>query len=270
MDSSESSHLYIDGRRLEYRWFHPSRVERDVPIVMLHEGLGSASMWKGFPARLSEATGARVLAYSRFGYGSSDAPPRAQAALDMHEHEALQVLPRVLRSLKIERPILFGHSDGGSIALIYAGAYPREVCAVIALAPHLFVEPTCIASIEGAKDAYETTDVARKLARYHNDADGAFRLWSGVWLDPSFRAWNIEHFVGAVTCPVLGIQGYEDEYGTMEQLERLRRTVPQAELLKLERCRHSPHRDQPDAVLAATRAFMHRSLGEPCSIERFV
>jgi pimeloyl-ACP methyl ester carboxylesterase len=174
----------------------------------------------------------------------------------MHEHEALDVLPRVLQELNIERPVLFGHSDGASIALIHAAKYRNDVAGVIALAPHVFVEDMCIASITAVKHSYLTTDLPCKLARYHDHPDRAFWLWNDIWLDPAFRNWNIEHYLPFITCPVLAIQGYEDEYGTMAQLESIARATPRSSLLKLRGCRHSAHRDRSEEVLAAARAFL--------------
>lgn len=254
---SPAQWLSLRGRRLEYRWFEPQVSGAEHPtVVMLHEGLGSLAMWKDFPQRVADSTGARVIAYSRFGYGNSDAPSRQPVATQMHEDEALTVLPELLRALDIRRPLLFGHSDGASIALIHSGAHPHEVSGVIAMAPHVFVEDMCIASIERARDAYLQTDLPQRLARYHRDPDGAFWLWNRVWLDPLFRDWNIEHHLPSIRCPVLLIQGHDDEYGTLEQLERIERAVKQAQVLELDHCGHSPHRDRPDEVLEAARHFV--------------
>ena len=156
----------------------------------------------------------------------------------------------------MERPILFGHSDGASIALIHAGGARRDVRGVIALAPHVMVEDIGIASIELAKRNYQTTNLREKLARYHANPDSAFWGWNDIWLDPEFRAWNIEEYLPRITCPVLAMQGLEDEYGTMEQIERIARAVPRTEVLALEDCRHSPHRDRPDAVCDAVTRFV--------------
>ena len=253
---SELGFLPVQGRKIEYQSFTPPR---DGPsrstIVLLHEGLGSVAMWKDFPVQLAAATGAQVFAYSRFGYGRSDPAPKPYHALQMHRAEALDVLPEVIDSLGLHRPILFGHSDGASIALMYAGANPRLVAGLVVLAPHVFVEDLCIASIEEARRSYLTTDLKLKLARYHNDPDRAFWSWNNIWLDPAFRAWNIEQDLRPISCPVLAAQGYEDEYGTMEQLERLRHAIPCLQSLKLRGCRHSPHRDRPEAVLRAVAAW---------------
>jgi pimeloyl-ACP methyl ester carboxylesterase len=165
------------------------------------------------------------------------------------------VLPRLLDALAIARPILLGHSDGASIALLRAGEAPDAVAGVVAMAPHLFVEDRSIASIEAAREAWRTTDLPARLARYHDDADAAFRGWNDIWLHPDFRAWTIEDAVARVRAPILAIQGHDDEYGTMAQLDRIAALRPGAELLKLDGCRHSPHRDRPDAVLAAVARF---------------
>ena len=251
--------LSVLGRKIEYQCFVPPDVALDAPtIVMLHEGLGSVALWKDFPHHLAMTTGAPVIAYSRFGYGSSDAPPAPYAALEMHQREAVDVLPEVLRHLGISRPILFGHSDGASIALIYAGAAPSAVSGLIVLAPHVFVEEMCLISISRAKQAYLTTGLREKLRRYHDDPDRAFWLWNDVWLHPDFRRWNIEHLLPSIDCPTLAIQGYQDEYGTMEQLDRLARAVPQIEQLRLTDCGHSPHRDQSRAVIEATAHWLRR------------
>lgn len=256
-----SGFLTAFGRKIEYRRFEPPRATSDSHvIVLLHEGLGSVAMWKDFPLDLAAATGAQVIAYSRFGYGRSEPPPVPYGALEMHRREALEVLPEVLRQLEISHPVLFGHSDGASIALIYAGSVPANVAGVVALAPHLFVEDMCLTSIVGARQAFLATDMRQRLARYHDDPGQAFWLWNDIWLDPGFRDWNIEHAVRTIACPVLAIQGWQDEYGTMAQLDRLAHVLPQTEQLRLEACSHSPHRDQPAAVLSATARWMQQRL----------
>jgi pimeloyl-ACP methyl ester carboxylesterase len=175
----------------------------------------------------------------------------------MHD-EALIALPDFFDRLSIERPILIGHSDGGSIALIHAGAADRPVTAVITLAAHVMVEDVSVASITAAKTTYETTDLRAKLARHHADVDSAFLGWNRIWLAPEFRGWNIEEYLPRIACPVLAIQGEDDEYGTMEQMRRIGAQVADVRMLELEDCRHSPHRDQPEAVLAAVTRFVDR------------
>jgi pimeloyl-ACP methyl ester carboxylesterase len=247
------SFISVQGHRLEFEFIRAGSVAP--VIVFLHEGLGSLAMWRDFPNRIVQATGCDALVYSRFGYGQSDPITAPRRADFMHE-EALKALPELLDKLCVENPILFGHSDGASIALIHAGASKRPVRALVLMAPHVMVEDVAIRSITAARDAYQTTDLREKLGRYHDDPDSAFRGWNDIWLDPSFRNWNIEQFLSGITCPILAIQGEDDEYGTMAQIERVARIATRAELLKLARCRHSPHRDQPDAVIDATRRFV--------------
>jgi pimeloyl-ACP methyl ester carboxylesterase len=249
-------HLAIDGCRLEYRLAGENR-SRDTELVMLHEGLGSASMWKNFPDELARATGCRVLVYSRLGYGKSSPLTGPRSPAYMHE-EARHWLPAVLARLDIEQPVLFGHSDGASIALIHAAETSSRVRGVVALAPHVKVEQLSATSIAAAKVAYETASLRSRLSPYHDDVDGAFWGWNRIWLDPAFRAWNIEGLLPAIRAPVLAIQGREDEYGTLDQIESIRRALPGTELLALDGCRHSPHRDQPVAVIDATRRFIER------------
>ena len=246
----------VAGHRLEVE-----RIETAAPtrptLVLLHEGLGSVAMWRDFPGRLAHACGCNALVYSRYGYGNSDPLAAPREVRYMHD-EALVALPELLDQLGIERPILVGHSDGGSIALIHAGARKRPVAAVVTLAAHVLVEDISVSSIAAAKMAYETTDLRAKLARHHADVDSAFWGWNRIWLDPAFRAWNIEEYLPGIDCPVLAIQGEDDEYGTMEQMRRIGAQVKDVELLELEDCRHSPHRDQPDAVLEAVTRFVDR------------
>jgi len=246
----------VAGHRIEYERIETTDSVRP-SIVLLHEGLGSIAMWRDFPSRLAHATGRNILVYSRFGYGNSD-PHDAQRGVRYLHDEALIALPQLLEQLGIERPILIGHSDGGSIALIHAGAGIRPVAAVVTLAAHVLVEDISVENIAAAKIAYETTNMRAKLARYHADADSVFRGWNRIWLDPEFRAWNIEEYLPRIACPVLAIQGADDEYGTMEQMRRIGAQVRDVELLKLEDCRHSVHKDQPEAVLAAVTRFVDR------------
>jgi pimeloyl-ACP methyl ester carboxylesterase len=250
----------IAGSRLEYVRLPPARAVPGRPvIVFLHEGLGSVSLWKDFPQAVADATGAQAVVYSRRGYGHSDPITAPRAVRYMHD-EALIVLPELLERLAIERPVLFGHSDGGSIALIHAGGSSRPVAGLIVLAPHVLVEDISVSSIAEAKTAYETTDLKERLARRHANVESAFRGWNDIWLHPDFRAWNIEEYLPRVHVPVLAIQGEQDEYGTLDQIDRIARQAPDVEILKLADCRHSPHRDQPDAVIAATVDFVTRRL----------
>jgi pimeloyl-ACP methyl ester carboxylesterase len=244
------------GRRIEYEHIEVSGGRRPT-LVFLHEGLGSVAMWRDFPGRLAHATNCDALVYSRYGYGRSEPLAAPHTVRYMHD-EALVALPDLLDRLRVARPILVGHSDGGSIALIHAGGSGRPVAGLVLMAPHVVVEDISVASIAAARVAYETTDLRAKLARHHADVDSAFRGWNDVWLHPDFRAWTIEEYLPRVTCPVLAIQGADDEYGTMDQLARIGRGIADAELVELSDCRHSPHRDQPDTVIEIVTRFVDR------------
>lgn len=246
----------VASHRIEYERIEVARASRPT-LVFLHEGLGSVAMWRDFPGRVAHATNCNAVVYSRYGYGRSD--PLAAPRLPGYMHDEAQVaLPKLLDRLSIDFPILVGHSDGGSIALIHAGSGVRPVAGVVTLAAHVLVEDISIASIAAAKVAYETTDLRTRLARHHADVDSAFLGWNRIWLDPAFRTWNIEEFLPRIACPVLAIQGEDDEYGTMEQMRRIGARVRDVELLELQDCRHSPHRDQPDAVIEAAIRFVDR------------
>jgi pimeloyl-ACP methyl ester carboxylesterase len=248
--------------RIEHAWIARERV--DAPLmVFLHEGLGSLAMWKDFPELLCDALGCRGLVYSRPGYGRST--PRAASEAwepDFMHRQAHEVLPALLQALGLgtasDKPWLFGHSDGGSIALLYAARFPERVAGLVVLAPHIVVEDRSVASIEQARTAYIESDLPQRLARYHDDADSAFWGWMRIWLDPRFRAWSIEDEIVNIACPVLAVQGIDDEYGTLEQVRGIARRVPQTELLELPACAHSPHRDQPGPLIAAVTGFVQR------------
>jgi pimeloyl-ACP methyl ester carboxylesterase len=233
----------------------------DAPeLVFLHEGLGSVSHWKDFPARVAEATGCPVTVYSRYGSGNSELLNEPHGVRYMHD-EALQSLPELLSQLEIENPILVGHSDGGSIAIIYAGVHDR-VRGLVLLAPHVFVEDLSIASIAEAKVKFGTTNLAEKVARHHRDAARTFWGWNDIWLHPEFLRWNIEEYLPRITCPALVIQGLDDQYGTMAQVEAIRRqSGGPVEVLSLEDCRHSPQRDQPEKVIEAMARFVASARG---------
>jgi pimeloyl-ACP methyl ester carboxylesterase len=223
-------------------------------VVLLHEGLGSVGLWRGLPERLHDETGARVVAFSRFGHGRSSRPPRPRTPVFMHE-EARLVLPELLGELGIERPVLVGHSDGASIALIHAAEHP--VRGVVAVAPHTFVEDVCVAAIEQTRERFEHGDLRERMAAHHVDPDAAFWGWADVWLDPAFRAWDLRGLIGAIDAPLLVIQGADDAYGTIAQVEGIERVVPHAQRLVVAGG-HAPHFEQPEEVLAAIVAFMRR------------
>ncbi|MDR2189476.1 MAG: alpha/beta hydrolase [Azonexus sp.] len=249
-------HLTVAGCRLEYRDF-PATAANRPPLLLLHEGLGCVAMWRDFPQKLAAATGCRLVVWSRAGYGGSQPWPTPRQPDYMHR-EAEQALPELLAALDIERPVLIGHSDGGSIALIFAGAFPAAVRAVAVMAPHEFVEEAALAGIRATRAAWAAGGLEKKLARYHHARAGqVFREWSDTWLSPAFRDWNIEAYLPRIVCPILAIQGEDDEYGTMRQIEAIAEQAPGgAELLKLAACGHSPQRDQEAAVLAALSGFV--------------
>jgi pimeloyl-ACP methyl ester carboxylesterase len=248
--------LTIDGRSLELLDLPGD--DALAPVVLLHEGLGSVRLWRDFPAALAAATGARIVAFSRYGHGASDPPLRPRTPRFMHE-EALAVLPRVLAALGIAEPVLLGHSDGASIALIHAAS--RPVRAVIALAPHVFVEELCLDEIRAAKRTYETHGLRERMARHHRDPDAAFYGWNDVWLHPEFPRWNIEDVLPRIDCPLLLVQGTDDQYGTLAQLDAIERAVTgPVERVHLP-CRHSPQLEAPGTTLALATRFLTRVAG---------
>lgn len=238
--------LDLGAERLELLRIAPER--RGTVLVFLHEGLGSVAGWRGFPRALCDRLGAPGLVYSRRGYGRST-PLGSARATDYLHREAWDVLPALLERCGAARPVLVGHSDGGSIALLYAARDDPRAVAI--MAPHVFVEDVTIAGIVQARAAWDAGKLREPLQRAHDDPDGAFFGWNDGWLNPAFRHWNIEAELPKIRCPVLAIQGYDDQYGTMEQLDRIARGAPQTQLLKLEQCGHAPQRDQPERVMAA-------------------
>jgi pimeloyl-ACP methyl ester carboxylesterase len=259
----EPFHLMVQGRSLEVQRI--GGLSRNVPeLVFLHEGLGSISHWRNFPEQVADATGCPVTVYSRYGSGESDLLGEERPVSYMHD-EALRALPDLLQQLDIEKPILVGHSDGASIALIFAGApagVHDGVLGLVLLAPHVFVEDRSVASIAEAKTSFETTNLPEKLARHHRDAASTFWGWNNIWLRPDFRAWNIEEYLPRITCPILAIQGLDDQYGTITQVQAIaQQSGGPVEIVPLAECRHSPQRDQPEAVLAAIAEFVKRTSG---------
>ncbi|MGE0851552.1 MAG: alpha/beta fold hydrolase [Hyphomicrobiaceae bacterium] len=250
--------LDITDRPIEYRMI-PGDAARPA-LVLLHEGLGSMGLWRDFPDKVAARLGLRALVYSRFGYGQSGGLT-AKRNIDFMHHEALEVLPRLLDQVGIEAPLLVGHSDGASIALIHAAAAQRPVGGLVLMAPHVFVEPVTVASITRMRETYRTSDLRDRLAKHHARVDDAFLGWADSWLSPEFLAWSIEPLLAEVRAPMLLIQGLDDEYATLEQLHRIAARAPgPITRLELAQCGHSPHRDQPAAVLDAVAAFA-RSLG---------
>jgi pimeloyl-ACP methyl ester carboxylesterase len=253
--SSPSAFVEVGGHSLEYRRI--AAAGSGPTLVFLHEGLGSISQWGNFPARIVDATGMPAMIFARYGHGQSEVLRQPQGVDFMHR-EALEVLPELLRLLGIERPILIGHSDGASIALIHAGSgHPLQ--GLVAMAPHVFVEDISVEGIVAAKRVFESTDLPQKLARHHRDPVKTFYGWNDAWLAPEFRSWNIECFLPAIRCPLLAIQGYGDEYGSMAQVDAIARQAGgPVEVLKLEDCGHSPQKDQPEVVAGAIVEFVKR------------
>jgi pimeloyl-ACP methyl ester carboxylesterase len=249
------SFAVIDGRRIEYAAI-PGDAGLRPTLVFLHEGLGSVALWRDFPRKVARRLNAPALVYSRFGYGESDGLKAKRTPRFMHE-EALEVLPALLDALRIEGPVLVGHSDGASIALIHAAAAGRPVRGLVCLAPHVFVEPVCVDSIAKIRKSYVETDLRHRLTKYHAHVDDAFLGWADIWLRPEFRAWSVEDLMDRIDQPLLLIQGRDDEYGTLAQLDRIEALVkgPTSRLV-LSDCGHSPHRDHEAAVLDATVAFV--------------
>lgn len=247
----------VQGRTIEYiRLTAACPVAGRPPLVFLHEGLGSVAQWRDFPQRAADATGCEVVVYSRYGHGGSTPLAEARGVGYLHD-EALLALPEFLEQVGIERPILFGHSDGASVALIHAGA-GHPVSGLVVEAPHVLVEDITLAGIAATVGAYESTDLPQRLRRHHRDAEALFLGWSDIWLSPEFRGWNIESGLSNITAPILAIQGVSDEYATMAQIDRIAEDAPDVELLKLAACGHAPHQEQPEKVLDALCDFVAR------------
>ncbi|MPZ37229.1 MAG: alpha/beta fold hydrolase [Rhizobiales bacterium] len=260
MTLADQGFLDLGDMQLEYRMSGPRPA--DVPtIVMLHEGLGCVGLWNAFPNQLAAATGAGVFLYSRAGYGQSSPVSMPRPLTFMHD-EARDVLPRLLDAIGFRRGLLLGHSDGASIATIYAGSVQdHRVRGLILIAPHFFTEEVGIAEIARAKDAYETTDLRVKLARWHVDVDNAFHGWNDAWLDPDFRTWDITTELAYIRVPILIVQGADDQYGTVKQIETAERECYcPVEVSLLSGVRHAPHREAPDALLTMTSEFANRLL----------
>jgi pimeloyl-ACP methyl ester carboxylesterase len=246
------------GLEIEYAWVG---APAGPVMVFLHEGLGSVSMWRDFPARLSEQLGVRGLVYSRPGYGRSTPRPADERWDPNFMHAQAELLAELLPRLGVsEPPWLFGHSDGGSIALLFAARH--ATAGAIVLAPHIFVEDVSVESIAQTREAYLATELRERLARHHADVDSAFWGWNDIWLDARFREWRITEELASIRCPLLAVQGKDDEYGTLAQIHGIRERVPAAELLELDACGHSPHRDQPAALIEACTRFFERQQGD--------
>jgi pimeloyl-ACP methyl ester carboxylesterase len=262
MTLADHGMLDLGAMRLEYRMIGP-RPEAAPTIVMLHEGLGCVGLWGDFPDTLQQATGAGVFVYSRAGYGRSSPAALPRPLTFMHE-EARDVLPRLLAAIGFRRGLLLGHSDGASIAAIYAGSVAdHRVRGLVLIAPHFFTEDMGIAEIARAKEAYATTDLRERLGRWHADVDNAFRGWNGAWLDPAFRAWDITEALAYIRVPILIVQGEDDQYGTVKQVEAAQEECYcPVEVALLPGVRHAPHREAPALLLAKVADFVSRLLRE--------
>lgn len=252
--------------RIEHQWLR--RQDSAAPLfVFLHEGLGSVSMWRDFPREMCETLQCRGLVYSRPGYGQSTARNANENwAPDFMHRQAYEVLPALMNALGVDaaqdKPWLFGHSDGGSIALLYAARFPMQINAAVVLAPHILVEDISVTSITQARSAYVQTDLRARLQRHHADVDSAFWGWNDIWLLPAFRNWNITQEIAAINCPLLAVQGVNDEYGSLEQVRGIARVAPQCKVVELADCGHSPHRDQKDRLIQAVKDFFQQQCQE--------
>jgi pimeloyl-ACP methyl ester carboxylesterase len=260
MAIAEAGFLDIGGQRLEYRFTGPQPDQAPV-LVLLHEGLGCVGLWNDFPDKLADATGTGVFVYSRAGYGKSSPVSLPRLLTYMHD-EARDTLPKLLDAIGFQRGLLIGHSDGASIAAIYAGSHEdHRVGGLVLIAPHFFTEDPGIASIVEARKAYETGDLRARLARWHDDVDNAFKGWNGAWLDPQFRKWDITEFLAYIRVPVLVVQGEDDQYGTVKQIEVAQQECYcPVEVALLSGARHSPQREAPEPTLKALADFVARTL----------
>jgi len=258
MNLQDSGFLDIGTQRLEYRMIGP-RPDSAPTLVLLHEGLGCVGLWGEFPDKLQKATGCGVFVYSRAGYGQSSPVKLPRPLAYMHD-EARETLPKLLDEIGFRHGLLIGHSDGASIAAIYAGSHQdHRVGGLVLIAPHFFTEDSGIASIVEAKKAYETSDLRQRLARWHADVDNAFRGWNGAWLDPDFRNWDIGEFLAYIRVPILIVQGEDDQYGTVAQIEAAQRECYcPVEVALMPGVRHTPQRDAPEATLKLIADFVAR------------
>lgn len=254
--------MQVGDARLEFLDIPATRADRP-EILLLHEGLGSVSMWRDFPEALATATGCRTIVYSRRGFGRSSPRVDPYTTRFMHE-EALETLPELRRELRIACPVLVGHSTGASMGLVHAGANRWPVAAVVAMAPLTTVEKSNVESIEAARRVYETTDWREKLARHHDDVDDVFYGWNDTWLRPEYRAWNILEDLAGIRCPVLAILGEDDPYSSASQVEAIEARAIEARWVRIVRiagCGHAPHRERPDIVIPAIAGVVDEAAG---------
>ncbi|OGR09775.1 MAG: hydrolase [Desulfobacula sp. GWF2_41_7] len=261
--------LKIGSEQIEIQW-HRQEENGYPTLIFLHEGLGCTEMWKDFPSLLSQKTGCPSLVFSRLGYGASDPSPIPWKINFMHK-EGLYFLPALMKEAKIRDHILIGHSDGGSISIIYAGSpYAKGLKALITMAAHVFCEEITLKSIYQANINYEYCDLRKKLEKYHGkNTENAFRGWNDVWLNPQFIHWNIEKYLPKIKIPMLAIQGNQDQYGSLKQLESVKQRAGNATIHIIEDCRHSPHIEQSEKVLAIITKFINETIHlSPCKIQK--
>ena len=257
--SAGKGRLIAGGKSLEWAAFGPAPSGDTSVIVLLHEGLGCLALWRDFPEKLTAATGLPVFVYSRAGYGQSD-PAELPRPLDYMTREAVDVLPDVLNAVDAKHYVLMGHSDGATIAAIYAGSIEDfRVRGIVLMAPHFFTEPMGLGSIAEAREAFASTDMREKMGKYHADPEATFRGWNDAWLDPGFEAWNVAEVIDYLRIPTLAIQGEQDQYGTKAQIDEVEtRSYAPVDVVMLDECRHAPQFDQPQAVLDAVSEFTAR------------
>lgn len=250
--------LVVDGAQLEYACFGPTP-DQAATLVMLHEGLGCVALWRDFPQKLAEHTGMGVLVYSRLGYGQSDPAPLPKP-LDFMTREAVDTLPQVLDQIGVQRCVLFGHSDGATIAAIYAGSVQdHRVRGLVLMAPHFFTEPKGLTEIAKLVHSFPTTDMSQRMAKYHRSPEIAFHGWGDTWMNPGFKTWNVAEVIDYLRIPVLAIQGRDDQFGTLAQIEEIEsRSYSPVDTLILDNCRHAPHQEHPKPVLDAVIGFTQR------------
>ncbi|WP_457552453.1 alpha/beta fold hydrolase [Desulfobacula sp.] len=255
--------LKLGKKKIEILW-HKQGEKNHPTLIFLHEGLGCTKMWKDFPEKLSQKTGCPALVFSRFGYGRSDPAPLPWKINFMHK-QALHILPDIIKKTGIKTYILIGHSDGGSIGLIFSGSpIAKELNGLKGLiteATHVFCEQITVNCIKQAKINYDTRNLKQGLEKYHGkNTDNAFRGWNDVWLNPNFMNWNIEKYLGKIKIPMIAIQGKDDQYGTVKQLESIKRNVKQVQAFLIDECRHSPHLEKPEIVLKIMTRFIDQVL----------
>ena len=260
MTLEDSGFLTLGSQRLEYRMIGP-RPDRAPTLVLLHEGLGCVGLWGDFPDKLQQAVGCSVFTYSRAGYGQSSPVELPRPLSYMHD-EARDTLPRLLEAIGFQRGLLLGHSDGASIAAIYAGTHQdHRIGGLVLIAPHFFTEDPGIASIEEARKVYEMSDLRQRLSRWHADVDNAFMGWNAAWLDPDFRKWDITEQLAYIRVPILIVQGEDDQYGTVKQIEVVQQECYcPVEVALLPGAKHSPQRDAPEQTLKSISEFVGRVL----------